>query len=337
MTTNTVEPRVVDAGGDVYMQGLTYNWFNGQFSEYDFGAICYDGAFKPSGMAFGVNGDFWVSGNTGVCRYPAALLPAPGVKGSYNVMNLPTGVNPTLPSVDRDGRVWFGVDNDAAHSGGLTVFEVLGNVANRQSVWTTDYTWLNAPIGSKTASGTKDYDSSINVVYANGERVWTARGSSIYAIAQRWQQLDERNNLRDKTLTGLWTVRGRLFTADADHLYILQPDGVTWENLAVIGVEDVVADARGQIWIAAADGVRRYVSGGVAEIDSPTPAPQGPIYALAVDRRGRVWIGGGRRHPLRPRPLCDNVGRAYRRRDCVLAGRPRQPALGEHRRRSGPP
>ncbi|MBI1298653.1 hypothetical protein GC175_27270 [bacterium] len=290
---NTAQPRAVDAGGDVYMQGLIYNWFTGQFSEADYGKICFDGSFTPTGMDFGTNGDFWVAGNTGVCRYPAATIPGtPGVQWRYNVMNLPTGVNPTKPSIDRDGRVWFGVDNDATHSGGLTVFEVLGKEPNRQSVWTTDYTWLNAPIGSKTPSGAADYDSSINVVYANGERVWSARGSQIYTLAQRWQQIDERNNLRDKTLTGVWTMRGRLFAVGADDLYILQPDGITWENLGIAGVKDVVADAQGEIWIGAADGVRRYVPGGVDEIASPTPAPTGPIHALTVDGQGRVWIGG---------------------------------------------
>lgn len=287
------QPRQPDAGGDVYMQGLVYNSFNGQFSEADYGKICFDGAFVPTGMAFGKNGDFWVAGNTGVCRYPAATVPGTfGVQWKYNVMNLPTGVNPSRPSVDRDGRVWFGVNKDATHSGGLTVFEVLGKDPNRQSVWTTDYTWLNAPIGSRTASGSSDYDSSVGPVFANGERVWSARGSQIFTVAQRWQQLDESNGLRAKTLTGLWTARGRLFVATADELFILQPDGITWENWAIPGVKAVAADKSGQIWLAAADGPRLYTGpGGFVAPPSPTDAPAGPITALAVDAAGRVWLG----------------------------------------------
>lgn len=282
-----------EAVGDTFMKGLTYNAINGQYSEQDYGKICVDGAFKPEALLFGKNGDLWVAGSTGVCRYPAATIPGtPGVSWRYNVMNLPTGPSATAPGVDGDGRVWFGVNKSAAASGGLTVFEVLGKDPNRQSVWTTDYTWLNAPIGSKNASGTADYDSSVGAIFANGERVWSARGSQIFAIAQRWQQLDERNRLRDKQLTGIWTVRGRLFAASADELFILQPDGVTWENRAMAGVKAVVADRQGRIWVAAADGVRLYAgSAGFVAPPSPTAPPAGPITALAADRAGRVWIG----------------------------------------------
>ncbi len=285
-------PGQVDAIGDTTLRGLTYNWLNGQATEQNYGKICVSGAFVPEALAFGKNGDLWVAGSTGVCRYPAGTLPGmPTVAG--NVMNLPTGAGATAPGVDSDGRVWFGVKKDATHSGGLTVFEVLGKSANRQSVWTTDYTWLNAPIGSKTASGAADYDSSVAAVFANGERVWSARGSQIFTVAQRWQQLDERNALRAKALTGIWTVRGRLFVATADELFVLQPDGVTWENWAIAGVKAVIGDRQGRAWVGAADGVRLYAGpAGFVAPPSPTAAPAGPITALAADRQGRVWIGG---------------------------------------------
>ncbi len=246
------EPRAEAGAGDVYMQGVTYNSVNGEFSEFDYGKICNAGGFKPTyttEMTFGKNGDFWVSGTGGVCRYPAATVPGTfGVNWLFNVMNTPTGPNSNSVSVDSDGRVWFGVDRGANASGGLTVFEVKGKDANRQSVWTTDYTWLNAPIGS-VVRNSSEWDSKLGAVKAVGERVWSARDKQVFTIAQRWQQLDEQNALRAKTIRKVWTVRGRLFVASANELHILQPDGVTWENLAIAGVNAVLADSRGRVWI----------------------------------------------------------------------------------------
>jgi len=289
------EPRQVDLPDqNVYLRGLTYNTFTGQATEQEYGIICPSNTLRPNGMAFGQNGDLWVSGSTGVCRYPATTIPGTAAP-AFNLMeDMPTGVGANAPSVDRDGRVWFGLTSDTAHSGGLTVFEVLGKDPTRQSVWTTDYTWLNAPIGSKNASGTQDYDSSVGAVSAIGERVWSARGSQIFTIAQRWQQLSEGNNLRGKALTGIWAVRGRLFVATADELAILQPDGISWENWAVAGVKAVAADKAGRIWVGGAKGVGIYTGpGGFVTPPSPTPASAGPVSALAVDSAGRVWIGGG--------------------------------------------
>jgi hypothetical protein len=289
------EPREVDANGDIYMQGMTYNWLTGVASEFDYGRICNAGGFKPNystEMLFGLNGDFWVSGSGGVCRYPAATVPGTfGVNWDFNVMNTPTGPNTNSASVDSDGRVWFGVDSAASQTGGLTVFEVTGKTPTRQSVWTTDYTWLNAPIGSLTRIGV-DWLSAVGAVKAVGERVWSARGPDLFTIAQRWQQLDQNNNLRAKQIRGVWTARGRLFVATETDLHILQPDGVSWDNLAVAGVKSVIGDRRGRVWIGSADGVQLYVPGGVEAVPSPTPAPTGPILALAEDGQGRVWIGG---------------------------------------------
>lgn len=289
------EPRAVDAPGDVYMQGMTYNSVNGQFSEFDYGRICNAGGFKPNystEMIFGQNGDFWVSGTGGVCRYPAATVPGTfGVNWDFNVMNTPTGPSTNSASVDTDGRVWFGVDSSSNQTGGLTVFEVRGKTPTRQSVWTTDYTWLNAPIGSLTRVGV-DWLSAVGAVKAVGERVWSARSKDLFTIAQRWQQLDQSNDLRAKQIRKVWTARGRLFVTTDTHLHVLQPDGKSWDNLAIAGVKAVLGDRRGRTWIGSADGVQLYVPGGVEAIPSPTAAPNGPITALAEDGQGRIWIGG---------------------------------------------
>jgi hypothetical protein len=265
----------------------------GANKETNFGTRC-GATFIPRRLAFGINGDWWLVSDasdelvaSGVCRILAAATP-----GVENFFVPDVGERTTDVDVDADGRVWIGVLSDLGETGGLAVYEV--NKAN--VLRTSEFNWLNAPIGGFTLTPFTNvlWDSSITAVGAADERVWMGKSDGrLITLAQRWQQIDESNDLDQKVIQRLWTVRGRAFLAGENALHILQPDGQTWENRSDVRVHAVFGDSRGRIWVGTETDVRLYTPAGWDLLeDAPGRNPVGPILALAEDDRGRIWIGG---------------------------------------------
>lgn len=289
-------PGVVDAPlyQPRYLQALRQHPSTFPDTEYDMGPLCNSSAIEPEHLAFGLNGDMWLAGPGGVCRYPNSVLPAhlpvniAGTLSGSNVFNVPIGsLVHAGPSVDADGRVWFGSSAGASgESGGLSVFEVL-NGSSTGAIRATDFNWLNSPLGSNIP-GTGAWDSHLDVVSANDEKIWMARGADITTLAQRWGNL---RGVQGQNILRVWPARGRLFAASASSLFVLNPDGVTWQTFAIADVRAVMQDRSGRIWVAHASGVGAYSAAGLIPIAGLSLAE--PIYALAEDTNGRVWLGTG--------------------------------------------
>ncbi len=240
----------------------------------DFGVLCNALPFQARTMAIGQNGDLWVAGDTGVCRYPAANLPDSS-NPIFNIFDLPYANNAHQVDVDADGRIWFSSDN------GLSAFEVRRDGQTPiASLRASDFTHLNAPIGSKTGV------SGLSALSAVGEKIYAARGKMLYSHAQRWNQFD-----LGAPIERLWTVRGRLFAATSTLLHVLEPDGLTWRHYAVTAY-DIQADQQGRIWVAHSNGVQLWQPT-LAWQELPNLSLSEPVYSLAEDSAGRMWLGFG--------------------------------------------
>ncbi len=275
------------------LKRMTYNWSNGSSSVSDLGLPC---GWEGRMLAFSNNGDRWLpvydsieSLGHGLCRIAAA-----STTGSGSI--LPTDVGDEARAIDRDadGRMWVAIGSSWGTSGGLAVYETVGSATN-PTIRFEATNWLTAPVGSRTIlSGAVVWDSGFTSVGAADERVWAGRSNGqLVTVAQRWQQLDESNDLDQKVIEGVWAVRGRLFLATSSSLHVLMPDGQTWDNRSGIHVRAVLGDSRGRVWIGTDSDVRLYTPSGwdLLTTAEGTP-PVGPVYALAEDGTGRIWIGG---------------------------------------------
>ena len=297
ITTNAVAgpdaPAAPTAYQRRYLQALRQHPSTFPDTEYDMGLLCAN-AIEPERLAFGLNGDMWLAGPGGVCRYPSSAIPAflpatiaSQISGS-NIFNVPIGsLVQAGPSVDSDGRVWFGskpATTSGTESGGLSVFEVL-NGTSAGAIRATDYNWLNSPLGSSVPRPNA-WDSHLDVVSANDEKVWMARAEDITTLAQRWGNL---RGVEGQNILHVWTARGRLFAASAANLFVLQPDGLTWSTHAIAGVNAVLQDRAGRIWVAHNGGVGLYSAAGLTPVPGLSLAE--PVSALAEDMAGRMWLG----------------------------------------------
>lgn len=249
----------------------------GTWTEANLGTLCDSAQILPRALAFGRNGDLWLAGDGGVCRYPAANLP-----GSANpqprIDDLPYAVNADAVSVDADGRIWISTD------GGLSAYEVRSDgPVSLQGLRTQDWSRLNAPIGNAAGA------SALGSVAAVGEKVYAGRGPTVFSLSQRWQQLDTANGMAYRDIRRLWTARGRLFVSTNDALHALAPDGATWDTQTT-PANDVMADRRGRIWVAHAGGASWWAPGGAWQPVLDLGLSE-PVHALAEDGPGRVWLG----------------------------------------------
>ncbi len=279
-----------------YLKNLTYT-SAGSTGTTNYGAKC--GLLDPTDIAFARNSDWWIVspgqgdlGGNGICRIPAA--PTPGA-GSTAYVDSTIGDLAWRVSVDGDGRVWTALGQDALSSisGGLAAFEVTG--AYPGTLVTESWNWLSAPIGSTNYQSNAYWDSTLTAVGAADERIWLGKPDGrLITLAQRWQQLDDRNDIGNKVIQDIWTVRGRAFLATGNSLHVLQPDGETWDNrTGMPRVWDVLGDSQGRVWVATDTGVRLYTPTGWDYLtDKPGTRPTTAVYALAKDNAGRIWMGG---------------------------------------------
>ena len=264
-------------------------------------------------IAFTPNFDVWITAGDvthptqeGICRIPALFDPTTPLPEG-NILQPAIGLSANHLDVDPDARLWATIGSqcirpEGNETGGLVAYSAVGFPAR---VRTTEWNWLNAPLGSRLAKNTQCagpmyWVSSLNALAAVDERVWASRfpqqppftDQELVTFAPRWQQLDESNALDQKVVEGIWTVRGRAFMATADSLHILEPDAQTWDNRTGLHVRAVIGDQRGAIWIGADDGVRLFTPTGFDLLTNVEgEAPTGPVNALAEDRDGRIWIG----------------------------------------------
>jgi ligand-binding sensor domain-containing protein len=236
-----------------------YEYYGTTYAENLYGFPCGTSLWAKD-LVFGLNGDWWIGGDGGVCRYSSAFPPTNFLGNLF----APTiGTNVKKLSVDGDGRIWAAVMPDSAgNSGGLSAYEVLGPANTLGTVRTQDWNWLTAPIGTLTSLA-NGYDSGIRAITANGERVWMALNTDpsngpLAMYSPRWQQLTTANEGSLSGVRKVFLARGRAFLAtNGDRLVTLQPDGITWDDRALPGVKAVTSDQKGRIWIGASDGVRR--------------------------------------------------------------------------------
>jgi hypothetical protein len=295
-----VEPNAPNCGGPTpgraQLGRLYYEYYGTTSAENLYGPPCGTSLWATD-LVFGKNGDWWIGGDGGVCRYSAAYPPSAGWGGNLFVPTI--GTNVKKLSVDGDGRIWAAVMPDASgRSGGLSAYEVLGPVNTLGTVRTQDWNWLTAPIGTLTSLA-NGWDSGLRAITANGERIWMALNTDVNngplaMYSPRWQQLTATNEGSLWGVRRVFLARGRAFLAtNGDRLATLQPDGITWDDRTLAGVKAVLGDSRGRIWIGASDGLRRWLPSGWDMIAGAlgTP-PAGPINAITADSKGRVWIGG---------------------------------------------
>ncbi len=266
------------------LRRLSYNYLNGSASETNFGAPCGDSGGND--IAFDANRNWWIPAGAGVCFIPAATTP-----GAGNLLQPLVGGAGRQVSVDADGRVWVTfIGNVANSSGGLVAYQP---VTSPLGLRTAEFNWLSGPVGTKFYySG--NWQSSLNAVGAVDERVWTGRSDGqLFTLAQRWQQLDQSDDLGNKVIEGVWLARGRAFLATNNSLHVLMPDGKTWDNRTGVHVRAVLGDSRGRVWVGTDGDVRLYTPAGWDTMPTTvgTP-PSGPVTALAEDQSGRIWIGG---------------------------------------------
>ncbi len=298
---NATEPNARQAlEGEHYITSLRYprGGHSSPPSSTEYGPICLLGGTDPrdyilNAMSLGQNNDLWIAGQYpggyAVCRYPAAHLPDSG-SPAFNLFNIPTGVAATELSVDMDGRIWFAVNGRGTNSGGLSAFEVRDdNATNTSTVRASDFNWQNAPIGGATPLPGVGWESTIRTVSAVGEKVYAGRGNNLFSLAQRWQQLDQTNNMRNRAVKKVWTARGRLFATTNTTLHVLAPDGITWEN-GTTALNDLVSDDNGKLWVAHAGGASWWAPNNNWQT-VPNLGLAEPVYALAKDSRNRMWLG----------------------------------------------
>jgi hypothetical protein len=274
---------------------LYYEYYSSNYAENLYGFPC-GASLWAKDLVFGLNGDWWIGGDGGVCRY-SSVYPPTAYNGNLFVPTI--GTNVKKLSVDGDGRIWAALMPDGSgNSGGLSSYEVLGPANTLGTVRTQDWNWLTAPIGTLT-SLSNGWDSGLRTMTANGERIWMALNTDplngpLAMYSPRWQQLTASNEGSLWGVRKVFLARGRAFLAtNGDRLVTLQPDGITWDDRALAGVKAVTADQKGRIWIGASDGVRRWTSSGWDMIaDALGTPPTGPINAIAEDSKGRMWIGG---------------------------------------------
>ncbi len=276
---------------------LYYEYYGTNYAENLYGFPCGTNLWAKD-LVFGFNGDWWIGGQGGVCRYSAAYPPNQGFNGNLFVPTI--GSNVVKLSVDGDGRIWAALMPDSSgNTGGLTAYEVLSTTNSPLgTVRTQDWNWLTAPIGTFT-SVANGWNSGIRALTANGERVWMALNTDpnngpLAMYSPRWQQITGANEGSLWGVRKVFLARGRAFLAtNGDRLVTLQPDGISWDDRALAGVKAVIGDSKGRIWIGASDGVRRWTPTGWDMIAGAigTP-PTGPINAIAEDSKGRLWIGG---------------------------------------------
>ena len=292
-------PNAPNCGGPIatrpQLGRLYYEYYGTNYAENLYGYPCGVSLWAKD-LVFGQNGDWWIGGDGGVCRY-SSLYPPTGYAGNLFVPTI--GANVKKLSVDGDGRIWAALMPDTnGNTGGLSAYEVLGPANTLGTVRTQDWNWLTAPIGTITSLA-NGWDSGIRAITANGERVWMALNTDpnngpLAMFSPRWQQLGGSNEGSLWGVRHVFLARGRAFFAtNGDRLVTLQPDGISWDDRALAGVKAVTADQKGRIWIGASDGVRRWTPTGWDMIDGALgTAPTGPINAIAADSKGRMWIGG---------------------------------------------
>ena len=127
------------------------------------------------------------------------------------------------------------------HGGGLAAFDTSSGFTGGA------YDASNAPVaGLRVPTGYDGplpiWSSTFLAVGAVDERVWAGkRDGSLVTVSQRWQQLDQSNQLDEKAIRRVWTERGRTFLATDNSLHVLQPDGISWENWDDVVVHSVFA------------------------------------------------------------------------------------------------
>ena len=242
-------------------------------------------------LVFDPNADWWISSTEGIVHIRAADNLNTNQANLFRTEN-EVGNHATTADVDAEGRVWFSLEDSAfdGYSGGLSAYQ-----SDNGSIRAQDYSWLDAPVGTSRSVGGL-WDSSFAHVEAVDERVWATRSGDsgeIVTIAQRWQQLDEANNLDDKVINRIWTVRGRVFMAAENSLHVLMPDGETWDNRFDINVNAVFGDRQGRIWVGTDDGLRIYTADGWDMLENfyGDPATGKKVQAITQESDGRIWIG----------------------------------------------
>ena len=156
--------------------------------------------------------------------------------------------------------MWVAFSSNNGLSGGLVAYQPV-TTTNGTGLRTAEFNWSNAPVGSNFYySG--NWDSSLRAVGAVDERVWTGKtNGQLTTLAQRWQQLDQSDDIGSKVVEGVWLVRGRAFLATSNSLHVLMPDGKTWDNRSGVHVRAILGDSRGRIWAGTDGDVRRYTPG----------------------------------------------------------------------------
>lgn len=297
-TTDTVNAPDNNYGFTYALHRLAFNLvLGGSGTDVNYGAPC--GYATINDIRFDRNGDFFIPNGAGVCfignnpNYTSTL--------SGNEIFTLIGGQPVQASMDAEGRIWVSSLGYASpnNSGGLIAYEAVGNWPTI-TVTTSEYNWLNAPVGSRTY-GSGSWLSRFNAVGAIDERVWAGDTSGkLVTLAQRWQQIDQSDNIGQQAIENIWMARGRAFLSTATaggggNLYVLMPDGKTWDNRSGIHVRSVLGDSQGRIWVGTDTDVRLYTPTGwttfTASPSMGTP-PTGPITALSEDQQGRIWIGG---------------------------------------------
>ena len=274
------------------LASLSYNFLHGGATETILSKPC---GVDPNDITFDRHGNWWIPNNLGVCFIPYASTP-----GTSNQVYPLIGGTGQQVSVDKDGRIWvayrgYGLNN----SGGLAGYEAVGT-SPAITVTTSEFNWLNAPVGSRIY-GSGNWLSQFTAVGAIDERVWAGRNDGqLVTLAQRWQQIDQSDDIGNQPIENIWMARGRAFLSTSTaggggNLYVLMPDGKTWDNRSGIHVRSVFGDSQGRIWVGTDDDVRLYTSTGwitfTASLDQGTP-PIGPVNSIAEDQQGRIWIGG---------------------------------------------
>jgi hypothetical protein len=187
------------------------------------------------------------------------------VPGAGNEIHPLIGGTGQQVSVDKDGRIWVayrGNGGSPNNSGGLAAYEAVGT-SPAYTVTTSEFNWLNAPVGSRFY-GISNWLSNFTAVGAIDERVWAGRNDGqLVTLAQRWQQIDQSDDIGNQPIENIWMARGRAFLSTSTaggggNLYVLMPDGKTWDNRSGAHVRSVLGDSQGRIWIGTDDDVRLY-------------------------------------------------------------------------------
>lgn len=135
------------------------------------------------------------------------------------------------------------------------------------------------------------------IAEAGDGRVWVGtQGEGLFHLVPRGQVTPVTTGLPDRTINAVLPVGARdVWVATNKGIVRWNGAEITAGGLAPslrgVVATTMVGDRESNVWIGAADGLRRVNARGVSRLEDRAPAPRLAVTALFEDREGSLWVG----------------------------------------------